>query len=83
MEAAARRLPDLVVIGETLDAGCPYSAARRICAARDIPVLVAARRGAHRPIPPADASLAGPFMLREIGHAVAEAEQPTMRTAAA
>ena len=81
--AAARKRPDLVVIGEQLEAGSPFSAARRICADEDIPAIFAARQNAC-PAPPPDASLSGPFPLREIGRAVREAEEvPLAREAAA
>ena len=73
--AAERRVPDLVVIGERLDQGCPVSAARRICRAHDAPVLMAASPAAPRRPLPQDARISGPFPLRRLQDAVREAER--------
>ncbi len=40
---AVRHPPDLVVIGDEIDEGDGVSAARRICEARDVPVLLVTR----------------------------------------
>ena len=38
--AAERRIPDLVVVGDAVEAGCPVNAARRISERHDVPVLM-------------------------------------------
>jgi hypothetical protein len=38
--AAARRTPDLVVIGDTIESGCALNAARSIAMERNAPVLL-------------------------------------------
>ncbi len=40
---AVRHPPDLVVVGDEIDEGDGVSAARRICATRDVPVLLVTR----------------------------------------
>jgi DNA-binding response OmpR family regulator len=70
--AATRRLPDLVIIGDDLTAGCGFNAARRIASLGDVPALVISSRRAvtHRTVP-CDASVQGPFSLQEIDRLVA------------
>ena len=51
---AEQRRPDLVVVGERLDRGCPFKAARSICSAHDIPALFAATPGDVLPALPPD-----------------------------
>jgi len=72
--AAARRMPDLVVVGDSVEAGSALDAARRISVERDVPVLMvtaASSRASARL--PDDARFEGPFPLNEIGAAVARA----------
>jgi hypothetical protein len=71
--AAERRVPDLVVVGEALDQGCPIGAARSISGAHGVPVLMAARPALPRRPLPADARLSGPFPVRALAEAVHEA----------
>ena len=75
LAAARRHRPDLVIVGERLEAGCPFGAARRICAAQNIPALLAMQCGAAVPARPGDATLRGPFPLGEAARAVAEAQR--------
>jgi CheY-like chemotaxis protein len=69
--AAARHPPDLVVIGDELEAGSALSAAKRISSDLTVPVLmvtgdpVRTRRRLER-----TASFAGPFLLNQIEEAV-------------
>ena len=78
--AAARHVPDLLVVGSRLDAGSPVSAARRIDAAYDVPMLLAAPAAATPRALPADARLEGPFALGRISEAVRKAAhaQPSL-----
>jgi two-component system, response regulator PdtaR len=72
MAAAARRSPDLVVIGDTIESGCALNAARSIAMERDTPVLmVTADPGRARRRLPDDVSFGGPFLINEIENAVA------------
>lgn len=80
--AADRRPPDLVVIG-TVNRGCPFNAARRICGAYGVPALLARPVGMTDPPPPSDATLTGPFPLSAMAWAVREAERPATGLAAA
>lgn len=80
VSAAARRPPDLIVVG-AVDQGCPFSAARRICGLRDVPTLLVRPPGTSgRPLP-ADARLTGPYPLQAMAWAVRAAEQPARSTA--
>lgn len=69
--AADRRLPDIVVIGDKLSSGSPYTAARRIAERFTAPILlVAAGQCELRRRLPKGTVLDGPFPLSEIGSAV-------------
>lgn len=75
--AAVLHQPDLIVVGDGVEAGCGVSAARRIALETDVPVLmvsadpVAARRRLNQV-----ANVEGPFRLDEIEDAVHLARSP-------
>ena len=73
--AAARRRPDLVVVGESLASGSPINAARRIARNADVPILLVTDR-LHQRLPalPAGARLEGPHPLDELASAIALAD---------
>ena len=75
--AAARRRPDLVVVGTSLASGSPIEAARRIAETADIPMLlVADARCDSLPPLPLGATLDGPYGMAELPQAVDLARQP-------
>ena len=78
--AAARRVPDLVVVGDSIEVGSPIEAARRISIEHDVPVLMVTANShrARRRLPP-DAAMEGPFLLGEIATAITSA-RPVART---
>lgn len=72
LAAARQRRPDIIVIGDTIAAGCAIRAARAICEDGAVPVLMAsgdpalaARRLARA------SSYDGPFRINQIDEAVA------------
>lgn len=69
--AAARRFPDLVIVGDNVETGSAINAARRISTERDVPVLLVTGDmfKAKSQLRQAD-SFSGPFGLGDIGHAV-------------
>lgn len=70
--AAARREPDLVVVGDSVETGSALSAARRIAKQRSIPILmITADPGRLLQRIPKDTPFDGPFLLNEIEAAVA------------
>ena len=73
--AVERKRPDLVVVGQQLDSGCPFNAARRICAGHNMPLLLAAPAGAAMRALPLDARLSGPFPIGQAEQAVREAQR--------
>lgn len=71
VDLARRHLPDLVVVGDTLETGSPMAAARKISEFGDVPILLATADSfqAKRQLP-ADASLKGPFRIDQLGAAI-------------
>lgn len=63
LDAAASRTPDVVVIGDALEEGVPFEAARKVAARfRDVIVLfMTAKKSAAVATLPEDARLDGPF----------------------
>ena len=72
--AADRRHPDLVVVGDTLIAGSPIEAARRIAQKIDVTMLAvtADARALARRLPPSN-TLHGTYPVKEIEAAVDDA----------
>jgi len=69
--AAELHTPDLVVLGDSIEAGSALSAARRITTHCSVPVLlITADPYRLRQGCPKDVSLDGPFLLNEIETAV-------------
>ena len=74
LEAAARHVPDLIVVGDAIAAGSPLEVARKVALKTHAPVLaVTADKVMLRKEVPADASLEGPFRLSELDRALAQA----------
>lgn len=69
--AASRHRPNLVVVGDSIESGSAFDAARRIAIPRGTPILmVTADRHLLQKRIPRDASLSGPFLLTEMENAV-------------
>lgn len=74
--AAQRRVPDLVVVGDTLEAGSTMAAAQRIRSMRDVPVLlVTANAEKMRRSLPKTVSFDQRFALKDLARAVAAAAE--------
>lgn len=74
VSTASRRPPDLIVIGDAIQSGDGIAAARRICASRDVPVLLVTRdviRKSQRM--GQGAVLDGPFSFSKMDEAIQEA----------
>jgi len=72
--AAQRRVPDLVVVGDAVEAGCAVNAARRISAAYEVPVLMVTADAARaRARLTESTAVDGPFALNEISAAISRA----------
>ncbi len=75
LECAFRRLPDLVVAGDTIADGTPISVAQAIAEPRDLPVLVVTSDGcAFRRSQLAGATVDGPFSLSQLDRALVTLE---------
>lgn len=72
--AATRRLPDLLVLGNSLEIGSPMGAALRVNWRGDIPVLmIHSGRGQVFLRHPKDVRFEGPFLLNDVEVAVEDA----------
>jgi DNA-binding response OmpR family regulator len=77
IEAARCRPPDLVVIGDSIACGSPVDAARHIAAQFGTPILIVASGCCEvRRRLPEGAMVDGPFLLSDLGTAVAAARRP-------
>lgn len=71
VRAAARRLPDLVVVGDAVRSGSAIEAARRIASMHAVPVLLVTGNSERtRANLPDHARLDGPFALDDMADAV-------------
>ena len=71
IDAATRRRPDLIVIGDDIEFGCAIRAARNICKDGSIPVLMVSGNPARASEQLAQASsYEGPFRVNQIEEAV-------------
>jgi hypothetical protein len=76
VEAARRRRPDLVLVGDRIEQGSRIRAARRIALAHDVPVLLT-RSGARFPVDLGHGVVAdGPFALADLAHVITRARVP-------
>lgn len=75
--AADRRVPDLIIVGDDVEAGSAINAARRINDDQTIPVLMVTGDSyrAQQRLRDAD-HIEGPFLLAQIGAAVTQARTP-------
>ena len=75
--AADRRMPDIIIIGDDVEAGSAINAARRINDDQTVPVLMVTgdRYRAQQRLRDAD-HVEGPFLLAQIGAAVEQARNP-------
>jgi len=70
--AAERRLPDLVVLGDSIEVGSALNAAHRIATRGNVPILMITANPYRLTRPfPEGVSFDGPFILNEIEAAVA------------
>jgi len=71
---AERRPPDLLVVGDDLDAGSGVRAARRICEKRNVPVVLVTRESHRISERLAEGGiLDGPYSFSKLSETVAEA----------
>lgn len=71
VEAASRRVPDLIVAGDTIADGQPLDLAESIARERQLPVLVVtADKVALRRSLPSGAVIEGPYALTQIDSAI-------------
>lgn len=74
--AAARRTPDLVIVGRSPESDLPIRAARRIWEAHGVPVIMVVDRSRERTtVVPEGVGASGPFAVDNIAEAVVEAEE--------
>lgn len=73
-EAAAQRRPDLIVVGDHIASGSPTAVARALALASDAPILaLTADCLSFERSAPDDATVKGPYSLRELDAALAYA----------
>ena len=72
VNAARNRQPDLVILGDSIESGSVFDAARRISMEHEVAiVMITANSSRVRRRVPQDAAIDGPFMLHEIEDTVA------------
>ncbi|MXP13225.1 response regulator [Altererythrobacter confluentis] len=77
VKIAAKRPPDLVLVGDKIEAGNGISAARRICEQREVPVLLVTADSLQAKKRLAEgAILQGPFVLSKLPEAISCARTP-------
>lgn len=77
LDAAARRRPDLVVVGDHVAGGSPLEVAREVASRSDAPILaVTTDRFMFQHSLPEGAIVDGPYPLSELDEALASARTP-------
>lgn len=71
LDAAERRRPDLIVVGDHIASGSPFDLARQLASRTDAPILaITTDRYSFGRSVPDDAEIDGPFPLSELETAI-------------
>ena len=74
LDAAERRIPDLIVVGDHIESGSPLKLARQLASRTDAPILaITADSGSFGHSLPEDAQIDGPYPLAELQAVIASA----------